>query len=87
MAVAMIDLIVESHIKRNWPDVYAALKRARKQGGLLYVDAIFMGLATVYKLSVRSHIDRRDYKICVTMPVGNFTGGCMLFPDVGISVV
>jgi len=51
--------------------------------GVWFVDdpGPFLSCAVVYKLQGRLHKDRHDMGPSVSFPVGQFTGGVMVFPQ------
>ena len=68
--------------KRCFPDWYHAYSQAFEAGVWLADDpGPFLGRAIIYKLQGRIHKDRHDVGPSVSFPVGQFTGGEMVFPQ------
>ena len=63
----------------DWYDIYQDAFEA----GVWFEDdpGPFLGRAIVYKLQSKLHRDRHDIGPSVSFPVGQFTGGEMVFPQ------
>jgi hypothetical protein len=62
--------------------------RAAFDAGVWFTDdpGPFLGRAVIYKLQGRLHKDRYDVGPSVSFPVGQFTGGEMLFPQLNLKL-
>ena len=68
--------------KMVFPDFYRTYKQAFEAGVWFSDDpGPFLGRAIVYKLQGKLHKDRHDVGPSVSFPVGQFTGGEMVFPQ------
>ncbi|KAF8958777.1 hypothetical protein BDZ97DRAFT_1923398 [Flammula alnicola] len=67
-----------------FPDIYAQYQEAFEAGVWLTQDpGPFLGRAIIYKLQGKLHKDRNDVGPSASFPAGYFTGGEMLFPQLG----
>jgi len=68
----------------EWYDRYQQAFEA----GVWFADdpGPFLGRALVYKLQGRLHKDRHDVGPSVSFPVGQFTGGEMVFPQLNVKL-
>jgi hypothetical protein len=68
----------------EWYDTYQDTFEA----GVWFADdpGPFLGRAVVYKLQGRLHRDRHDVGPSVSFPVGQFTGGEMVFPQLDLKL-
>jgi hypothetical protein len=68
--------------KAVFPEWYTTYQDAF-DAGVWFADdpGPFLGRAVVYKLQGRLHKDRHDVGPSVSFPVGQFTGGEMVFPQ------
>lgn len=67
-----------------FPDIYEQYREAFDAGVCLPQNpGPFLGRAIIYKLQGRLHIDRNDVGPSASFPAGYFTGGEMLFPQLG----
>lgn len=65
-----------------FPEIYREYREAFEAGVWLSDDpGPFLGRAVIYKLQGRLHKDRHDVGPSACFPVGSFTGGEMLFPQ------
>lgn len=65
-----------------FPEYYEAYREAFEAGVWFRQDpGPFLGRAIIYKLQGRLHKDRNDVGPSVCFPVGTYTGGEMLFPQ------
>ncbi|KAF8067031.1 hypothetical protein FPV67DRAFT_1670489 [Lyophyllum atratum] len=70
------------------PTEWEALMAAKRKGAW-YTDGkqnCFMGLATIWKLQVEAHLDRRDYELAVITCGGEFYGGDLYLPNLGVRI-
>lgn len=68
----------------EWYDIYQEAFEA----GVWFADdpGPFLGRAIVYKLQGRLHRDRHDVGPSVSFPVGQYTGGEMVFPQLNVKL-
>ena len=68
----------------EWYEMY----RDAFDAGVWFADdpGPFLGRAIVYKLQGRLHRDKHDVGPSVSFPVGQFTGGEMVFPQLNVKL-
>jgi hypothetical protein len=77
---------IDKLLEATAPKEHARLKRVAK-AGRWYTELderCFLGLATVWKLQVGCHLDANDWELCVITCAGNFRGGQLYLPDLGL---
>lgn len=71
-------------LKAALPEWYALYRKAFDAGAWFQKDpGPFLARAIIYKLQGRLHKDKRDTGPSISFPVGDFTGGEMLVPQLG----
>lgn len=77
---------LDAILKELLPEEHGRLKRVQRAGRWLADDQYncFLGVATIWKLQVGAHIDTKDYELSVITCGGNFSGGHMYLPDLGL---
>ncbi|KAH7092688.1 hypothetical protein BKA62DRAFT_626045 [Auriculariales sp. MPI-PUGE-AT-0066] len=76
---------IEILFKVCMPLIYERYRDAFRAGVWLRADSgPWIGRAIVYKLDVELHRDALDEGPAAIFPVGNFTGGNLFFPDIGL---
>lgn len=70
--------------KYSFPEWYGRYEKAFEAGVWLREDpGPFLGRAIIYKLQGRLHKDTNDLGPSASFGVGDYTGGEMLFPQLG----
>jgi len=77
-----LDMLLKAHAPRE----YVQLKKSAKAGRWVAdsEEGCTLGLATIWKLQVGVHLDRKDWELCMIVCGGNFTGGALYLPDLGL---
>lgn len=77
-----LDMLFNAHVPRE----YVQLKKSAEAGRWITdsKEGCTLGLATIWKLQVGVHLDRKDCELCMIMCRGNFTGGELYLPDLGL---
>jgi len=75
---------ISAMFKAAFPQWYEKYRKAFDAGVWLREDpGPFLGRAIIYKLQGRMHKDRNDLGPSASFGVGDYTGGEMLFPQLG----
>lgn len=77
-----LDMLLKAHA----PLEYAQLKKSAEAGRWITdsTEGCTLGLATIWKLQVGVHLDHKDWELCMIVCGGNFTGGELYLPDLGL---
>ena len=85
-ATAKQSSFLDKLLERQAPEVWGRLRRVAKAGRWFQdtEDSCFLGLATIWKLQVDAHLDCNDFALCIMTCGGNFRGGRLYLPDLGL---
>ena len=75
---------IEELVKVAFPEEFIVLKKTYEAAKWGIGPCPFLGEAVVWKYQVKTHKDGADWEICVTIPLGSYTGGEALFPDLNL---
>lgn len=73
-------------VEKYYPVEYERLVAAAKDHRLVATKSFMLGVVTIWKLQVRAHLDRSDFALCIITCAGDFEGGELMFPDLGVCV-
>ena len=83
--------LIARYIRAFFPTMFRRLKTVSDRGHWVttnydqkgYEAGLFLNRITLYKATAEMHTDHRD-GFCVTCCGGNFSGGELVLPDVGL---